>query len=489
MIIQPASISAKPANLKSRRRGAALIIAVIIFAAAALYLVTYFVMTQNEYTAVARSQTWNNSLTLAEAGVEDAMALINKNAGQIGSLPSWNVTAASQDNWSDLGNNVFKMSRWLGTTAGSSNMGYYEVYVTNNVSGTNYGPSILSIGYATWNGSSATFNSGAPVRKILVQTQPNSLPNGDLVSITNTTFNGNGVSVDSFDSSDPHHSDWQTTLFYNGHNYGIYPANPMGASGDTNLAEPYKRKDNAIVATDASSITIQNANVAGWVDTAPGGQASFQGNGVVGDVHWTFVTPQSGIQTNRLRNDMNVVFPPVSLPITNWVNTTASVITNGPNGYYYKFANQLKSSLTVQGTNLVIWLANGMVLSGSSDTLTVTNDSFNNCGVTFYVDGQFQMKGSAVINNGCNYALAFTIYGLPDCSLIDLGGNGAFTGYVYAPSCLLQGNGGGNNNTDLIGAFIVGSISFNGHVNFHYDEALSQNSPSISYKAVSWQEL
>jgi hypothetical protein len=481
MTIPPSTI-AKLADKKSRERGGALILVVIFFAAAALYLVSYFVLTQNEYTAVARSQTWNNSLTLAEAGVEDALALINKNVGDMENFTNWNTTAVSQDNWTFQGSNVYTMTRWLGTSVGSSNMGYYTVYITNSISGTNNGPSILSVGYSTWNGSSATFNNGAAVRKILIQTQSSSVPNGNLVSITNTDFNGNGVTVDSFDSGDPCHSDW-TNLVYHGHNYGVYPANPMNPSGDTNAAEPYKRKDNAIVATDAAIINVQNANVAGWVDTAPGGSVSIQNNGVVGDVNWTFNVPKSGIQTGRERDDMNVVFPPVILPNTNWTTTSASSITNS--NTHYKFTSKVNSSLYIKGTNIVIWLSKGLILTGGSDTLTLETNS----DVTFYVDGAFTMKGSSIINNGAFYALAFSIYGLPDCSSIELNGNSGFTGYCYAPSAALSCGGGGNNNTDLVGAFIVGTIQFGGHINFHYDEELQKDAPSTGFKPVSWQEL
>jgi hypothetical protein len=54
-----------------------------------------------------------------------------------------------------------------------------------------------------------------------------------VVAITNENF-GAGAIVDSFDSSDPKHSDWQTSQFYQGHNYGVYPStDSMSPSGDT----------------------------------------------------------------------------------------------------------------------------------------------------------------------------------------------------------------------------------------------------------------
>jgi hypothetical protein len=48
--------------------------------------------------------------------------------------------------------------------------------------------------------------------------------------------------------------------------------------------------------------------------------------------------------------------------------------------------------------------------------------------------------------------------------------------------------GGGQTPVDFSGACIVKSVIMNGHLNFHYDEAVAALGPSI-YKAGSWREL
>ncbi len=45
-------------------------------------------------------------------------------------------------------------------------------------------------------------------------------PFGGLLTVSGVNFNGNNVTVDSFDSSDPTKSLWQTNWSYNGQYYG-----------------------------------------------------------------------------------------------------------------------------------------------------------------------------------------------------------------------------------------------------------------------------
>ena len=48
------------------------------------------------------------------------------------------------------------------------------------------------------------------------------------------------------------------------------------------------------------------------------------------------------------------------------------------------------------------------------------------------------------------------------------------------PTRRTQGNGGGNNQADLIGSFVVGSVTSNGHMNFHFDEVFGPTAPRQS---------
>lgn len=143
-------------------------VAVIFFAVTAIYLATYLYLCRNEYTSVARSQAWNTSMVMAEAGVDDALAFINQNAnGAVGTLGNW-PSSASADGWSVLSNSSPTVYYVSGRSPDSS-LGSYTVYITNTVSASN-GPAILSIGTARWNGDMATLNAGNTTRKILVTT-------------------------------------------------------------------------------------------------------------------------------------------------------------------------------------------------------------------------------------------------------------------------------------------------------------------------------
>jgi len=63
---------------KKNRAGGALVLTAIIMGFVGAVLATYLLVSQNEYSLVARSQTWNSSMALTESGVEDALSFINK---------------------------------------------------------------------------------------------------------------------------------------------------------------------------------------------------------------------------------------------------------------------------------------------------------------------------------------------------------------------------------------------------------------------------
>jgi len=86
-------------------------------------------------------------------------------------------------------------------------------------------------------------------------------------------------------------------------------------------------------------------------------------------------------------------------------------------------------------------------------------------------------------------ASKYQVVGLPGCTSIDLGGNGAFTGTIYAPNADLKMGGGGSNVYDTVGAIVVNSAKLNGHFNFHYDEMLGRIAGPVIYKVASWNEI
>jgi hypothetical protein len=238
------------------------------------------------------------------------------------------------------------------------------------------------------------------------------------------------------------------------------------------------------------------------VNTAPGGTPSVSSGGVVGDVAWTFVSPQSGLEPGHTRNDMNIVFPDVKLPQTNWteLNTkkhgnlqitnywvTASgyyAITNDINGQNNKNNIPVGVDIDIAATNVFLYLPTGIKYS-TGNILTIES----NCDLTLYVGNSVILSGQGSVNNAGDYAPAFYMYGLPTCTSINLGGAMAITAAVYAPEATLNAGGGGNNTYDAVGSFIVHDIVFGGHMNFHFDEQLLKVGPNIGYVPAVWQEV
>jgi choice-of-anchor A domain-containing protein len=112
-----------------------------------------------------------------------------------------------------------------------------------------------------------------------------------------------------------------------------------------------------------------------------------------------------------------------------------------------------------------------------------------NASLTIYMAGSsFKTAGNAGLNNLSKNPIALALYGLPTCTSIDLGGNAALSGTVYAPQAAFSLGGGGNNTYDFVGASISKTVTMNGHFNFHYDENIARVGPSRGYVATSWAE-
>lgn len=314
-------------------------------------------------------------------------------------------------------------------------------------------------------------------------------------------FNGNQVTIDSFDSSDPAHSAWQTQWFYNGSNYGTY----------TNTL----RTANAVVGTDGSLLYADWATIYGFVNTAPGGAVSLNSGGVVGDLNWIGPDPRYplnyGIQPGHQDESMSMAFPNVALPTpAAWfpvpAPTSANIVVGGQtyaytkvfgnwgyqiggvlyslvitnrtsqpgtpaNKIYYQYPSSLSQNIFIDASNVVLYLPNG-IRFGSGDYLTINT----NASVEIYSAGDLD-TGNGWINNLAQYAPALTFYGLPLCANITFGGNAVLTTCLYAPSASVSFNGGGGTAYDVVGAMTASDITVNGHFNFHFDETLGTKIP------------
>jgi len=196
----------------TKRRGSVLVVTLAFVGVAALAIIGYLSIVRSQAAFVSRSQAWNASLALSEAGAEDAFALLNKNQMSIFTPAyAWTNSLVS-DGWSALNGGVTARTN----TAISG--GYYIVSITIPPGGGP--PTIESEGYTTDNsllftsaGQGSAFFAAAGVnlgtanfqsqtaRRVRVPTTRTNLFNGGISAKNGITLSGSQI-VDSFDSWD-----------------------------------------------------------------------------------------------------------------------------------------------------------------------------------------------------------------------------------------------------------------------------------------------
>jgi hypothetical protein len=445
--------------------GNTLLLTLVITALIGFMLLAYLNLVRAQNAATMRSQSWNATVPVIEAGIEEALTHLNAHAG--GDLAC--------DGWTQDG-----LTYSLQRNVASS---YYVVTITNYIPGilTN-APIIESRGYVALPAAVAAANSPAmfaasgvasPSRSYLgrgvrVTTKQDFVFSKGMVA--KFDLNGNNILTDSFDSSDPNYS-----------TSGLYDED--------------KRKANGDVASNSgitNSLNVGNATIYGHVSTGPGGSVAIGPNGSVGDEAW-HDAGKKGIQPGYYTDDMNVEFPDVQMPFSGGAFTpTGGYVTNadGTVTYYdyllddgnYQLAS-LNGKTFVRG-NAVLLVTGSINLSGQDSITIMTAKTLK----LYMAGGSASLGGNGVINQAGN-ATNFSYYGLPGNTNISISGNGTITGTVYAPNAHLALNGGGHEDTDFVGATVTRSAKLNGHFSFHYDEALAKYGPSRGYVVTSWNEL
>lgn len=453
----------KTTQLRKRSQsGSAVLMVVVVTALAAIVMVAYMGLVSRQNYSTHRSQAWNATIPVIEAGIEDAMSHLNAHGS----------TNLACDGWQSVGS-LFAMQRTVGEN-------YYIVTISNYVVGaTNNAPVIESRGFVAMpvlvsSAGNSMFaavgvggGSGYLGRGIRATTGSSALFAKGLVAKGKIDLAGNNITTDSFDSSDP-------------------------AASTNGKYDGSKRKANGDVATNSgltNSVSVGNADIYGRVSTGPGGSITIGPNGRIGDLNWG----SKGIQSGYVKDDMNIVFQDVKAPFNGGAFTPSSDSVGGTN-YAYVLGNgnyqvsgnfSLSSSqkIMVTGSNTVLYVTGDFSMSGQSSIILGQGATLK-----LYVGGSSaSLSGNGIINPGS--ALNFSYYGLTNNTSLSLSGNAAFTGVIYAPNADFTLGGGGSNSYDFVGASITKTATMNGHFNFHYDEALSKFGPMRGYVVTSWNEM
>lgn len=414
-------------------------IALVTGATIGIAMLSYFLLMNHQNRMVHRGQAWNHALTLAEAGVEDALAQLNRAFGT-------NNSRGGANGWSGA---------------------YYGPAVLDaprNLAGGSYSATISSgLPVITATGRVAVANSSQFVeRRVQVFTTTEFAFRVAMASRRGITMNGNNILIDSYDSGDPNHC---TPL-------GRYDPATAKAGGDVASAEGF--------------IDVGNNDIKGKLYTGPinAGQYDVGPNGSVGSMAWS----GPGIQPGWYFNDFNMDFISVDPPYTTGLppgplgGTDTNAWTLG-NGQYYYSGNV---RMNAQKTILVQGIAT-VYVTGNFEMLGAINLA-PGAQLKLYVGGQ-QTRLNVVNNSPDGNAFNFQYYGLPSNLLISWTGNDEYLGTIYAPEAAFRLGGGGSDIYDFQGSCVVNSVTINGHFNFHYDENLRRRGPIAGFVVSKWEEI
>jgi hypothetical protein len=271
-----------------QQSGNILVMTIITTALIGFVLAAFLTLAGAQNRSTYRSQNWNSSIPVLEAGVEEALAHLNRNClsnGVNSGVINWTA-----DGWQSN----YVVGGWMVMKTNSMPDGTYYVVRIYNTNGNQ--PDIYSDGYVPTpvnlvSAPNSIFaaiavNGGTQYqyRKVHVTAGLDGFFGKGMVAKGNINWVGN-IWSDSFDSQDPSHSTRGQYDFSN-------------------------HKDNGSVASVNGNVSMGSGVIYGGVSTGPSGTAT---DGTVGDSAW-ITGGNTGIESGHYANDMNVSFPKVQAP-------------------------------------------------------------------------------------------------------------------------------------------------------------------------------
>ena len=403
-------------------------------------IVAVTAMVIQEHRMLSRSSTWNASLPIAEAGIEDAMS----HCRQVG------VGLRNVNGWTLGGSNYVFLSR-------NRTDGRYAVSISPASP-----PVIISTG-RVWCASANQYIE----RRIQANTKGLSLFMNAVSAKRKITMSGT-ASVDSFDSNDPAYNTG-----------GVYDATKKKGGGDvmTNESTPgaIELGGQATIYGKVATGPLGTIAMSNPAQVKVGSVAHIDGGG-------------SGIQTNYYSKDMNVAFPDAETPFT----TALPPLPNVVGGVLYKYVlyggNYSLATLSISSSEKVLIVGPSQLLVNNGVSIQGTITVSPGASLQTYVRaGTIGLSGNGV-RNETGFAGNFAVWAMPGVTTVSLSGEGQFTGTIYAPNSTLNMSGGGSSGLDMIGAVVANIVNGSGKYKVHYDEHL-QDTGLKNLTVVSWKEI
>lgn len=426
-----------------QKQGFALLMTMAIVLLLGIALGSYLLVSSQEDKMVVRAQCWNGSLTLAEAGVDEALAQMNASPNNF-----------AANGWGGGTPNFGPVTRTLAD-------GSYTVTISNDSAHT-----IYSTGYESVPDTSQQVSRTVEVGVTTQQVNPFDVGLGAVGSIN---MNGNSVATDSWNSTN-------STLSSN----GLYVATLTSSNGD--------------VASEQGIVNIGNHTIDGNLYLGPTATYSSGTNQVTGTIYNDYnvqFPPVTLPATDANGNGISWQPAPVTNTGTskkpNNIHDFTSANSPGANNYY--LVSDTEPLQVEAGVTVTLQVTN--VSSFNPGSITINGGTANSGTLVMYDDaGSATLGGNSGGGAIGNRPENFVFFGLPGVTSITLSGTSTFVGAIYAPDAVLTLNGGGNGN-NLEGSAIVNNVTMNGHYDFHYDLALAALNFGVGrgYIPTSWAEI
>lgn len=425
----------------SRRRGGILLVA-IAFAAISALTVGSFIKLAHHELRLSNVQFYSNeSLNLAEAGLEEALYALNHER--------W-------EGW-DTDNTDARMAV-ENIQIGRAATGTFRVLIEDRFS---LDPIITAQGDVT-SGSGLTTS-----KQIQITLRRITFFGNSITARHRVLFMGNNSEVESYFSSE-------------------------GRPGEAD------RRDNGSVASlsvDAGSVDLRNADIWGFVFTG-GHQPNVGPNGsILGEDSPT----GERIDSDRVTTDFNADLPVAQQPnradaIPLGPITETMVLPRPGTGeenirdryviYQTDRVNLTGRQLRIEG-NVILIVDGNMDVSGGGGKLEVGEDSK----LRLYSYQRMKISGSAELVNETHIPSNLIIFGMnPTLQEFEIGGNASWEAAVYAPNADIELNGGGSEGW-MAGGVVGRNVKLNGGTIFHGDEDLAGFTEGFGFAMNEWSEL
>lgn len=429
--------SSHPQEAPHGKRGGVLLTAIMFAAVGALTIGSFIKLTSHELRLSNIQFYSNESLNLAEAGLEEGLYALNSLDWREWTVDGQTATLSV-----------------TGIPVGAAVTAEFSARVENRLGE----PTITAEGRIN---TRSALSSTKQVR----------------ITLRKRTYFANGITAR------------ESIVFSGGNAYVDSYLSSLGPYSDL------LRRDRGTVASvsvTADAITLGNGHVWGYVFTGGSDPDVRQGT-ILGENSPAGAT----VDSNRIARDFSAEFPlpldpPRGVAVAHYptIGSGLTLGTPGATDPTVITVGSIKMSEDLNIIGPVIMIVDGNISFSGSGGLNVGFSQLNaeNASLRVYAYGDFSISGKGM-GNLTRMPENLAIFGMNTIDQsFSLGGNARWEAAVYAPNGDLKLNGGGNDG-HMSGAVVGRNVVINGGSKFHYDEDLIDFTDAFGFAMDTWEEL